>query len=137
MTARSLDKHGRCRSKTAAFRMSPEEAEQLYRLAAISGLSKQDYLIARVFNREVTVMPSSRVQKKLREGFDRTYRGLRRISKAGELSDEFLEVLEVMAKEYAGFGQKDAMSDVELEEDVMLNFDRSGNTESKDGNHAT
>ena len=55
MSAKSMDKHNRWRSVTVAFRVSPEEAEQLNRFVRLSGLSKQDYLIRRILHQEVTV----------------------------------------------------------------------------------
>ena len=47
MSAKNLDKHNRWRSKTVAFRMSPEEANTLDEFVRLSGLTKQDYLIDR------------------------------------------------------------------------------------------
>ena len=39
-----VDHKGRRRCKTVAFRISPEEADQLDLKVALSGLSKQDYI---------------------------------------------------------------------------------------------
>ncbi len=47
MSAKNLDRHNRWRSKTIAFRMSPQEAAILDSNVRISGLTKQDYLCAR------------------------------------------------------------------------------------------
>lgn len=47
MSAKNLDNKNRWRSKTIAFRMSPEEAQQLDVKVKLSGLTKQDYLIRR------------------------------------------------------------------------------------------
>ena len=58
MSAKNTDKQGRLRSKTVAFRMSPEEADLLQRVADASGMTKQDYLIKRAPCREVTVIPN-------------------------------------------------------------------------------
>lgn len=45
MSEKRFDNYNRWRSKTVAFRMSPEEADELDVQVALSGLSKQDYLI--------------------------------------------------------------------------------------------
>lgn len=42
MSAKNLDRHNRWRSKTIAFRMSPQEADVLDSNVRISGLTKQD-----------------------------------------------------------------------------------------------
>lgn len=39
MSAKNTDRQGRLRSKTVAFRMSPEEAELLQRMADASGIT--------------------------------------------------------------------------------------------------
>lgn len=62
MSERNNDRNGRWRNKTIAFRMSEEEAAQLDMLVSISGLTKQDYITSKLLNREVRVIPSSRIQ---------------------------------------------------------------------------
>ena len=64
MSEKNLDTHGRLRSKTIAFRMSQEEADLLDRLVAISGITKQDYIISKLSDTTVKVVPSSRMQKR-------------------------------------------------------------------------
>ena len=48
MSAKNYDRHNRWRSKTIAFRMSPEEDQQLEAFVKISGLTKQDYITTRL-----------------------------------------------------------------------------------------
>ena len=48
MSAKALDAHGRWRNITVAFRVSPEEDSQIETLVGLSGLTKQDYIIAAV-----------------------------------------------------------------------------------------
>lgn len=67
MSEKNLDPQGRMRNKTVAFRMSPEEADLLQRYADMSGMTKQDYLISRVLQREVTVVPNKRMQLYMEE----------------------------------------------------------------------
>ena len=42
MSAKNLDTHNRWRNKTVAFRVSPEENEQIDAAVRLSGLTKQD-----------------------------------------------------------------------------------------------
>ncbi len=44
MSAKNLDNHNRWRNKTIAFRVSPEENEQIEIAVRLSGLTKQDYI---------------------------------------------------------------------------------------------
>ena len=53
---RVLDQQGRWRNKVVAFRMSPEEDEVLEAKVKLSGLTKQEYIIRRLTDREITVV---------------------------------------------------------------------------------
>ena len=96
MSAKSMDNHNRWRSVTVAFRVSPEEAEQLNRFLRLSGLSKQDYLTHRIFHQEVTVISSSRVYKALRDQMASTLAELKRIEAGQAVDDELLDVIRMM-----------------------------------------
>ena len=48
MSAKNLDRHNRWRSKTVAFRVSPEEDAQIETAVQLSGLTKQDYITRRL-----------------------------------------------------------------------------------------
>ena len=96
MSAKSMDNHNRWRSVTVAFRVSPEEAEQLNRFVRLSGLSKQDYLIRRILHQEVTVTGSSRVYKALRDQMSITLAELKRIEAGQAVDDELLNVIRMI-----------------------------------------
>lgn len=54
MSKKNLDSEGRFRSKTVAFRLSPQEAEELDLMWRISGYRiKQDYIRDCLFRRKV------------------------------------------------------------------------------------
>lgn len=93
MSAKNLDKQNRWRNKTVAFRMSPEEAEQLDVNVRLSGLSKQDYLIWRVLRREIKVMGNPRVYKALKNTMAEVLEELRRISVGESVSDDLLDTI--------------------------------------------
>lgn len=96
MSAKNTDDHNRWRNVTVAFRMSSEEAEKLNAFVRLSGLSKQDYLIRRVLQQEVTVIGSSRVYKALREQMASTLAELKRIEAGQTVDDELLDVIRMM-----------------------------------------
>ena len=52
MSVKVLDRQGRWRNKIVAFRVSPEEDEQLEAAVRLSGLTKQDYIIRRLQEKE-------------------------------------------------------------------------------------
>ena len=93
MSAKSLDLKGRWRSRTVSFRMSPEEDEQLETFARLSGLTKQDYIISRLLNREVVVQGNPRVYKALRNELAAVLAELRRIENGQSVDDDLLTVI--------------------------------------------
>lgn len=124
MTARATDRMGRWRSVTVGFRVSPEESKEIDRLVALSGLAKQDYIMRRLTCREVTVHPSSRVQRGVEDVAMRCYAELRRIERAGEVTPELAEVLAVFARTFEALGREPGPSEVDLERDAMRGLGR-------------
>ena len=94
MTAKTMDNHNRWRSKTVAFRMSPEEADQLDAYVQMSGLPKQDYLIQRALQREVVVVGNPRVYKGLRIQMEAIHNELQRIDANHFVDDELIDRVE-------------------------------------------
>lgn len=67
---------GRKRMRTVAFRVDEEAFARIDVLSGLSGLSKQDYMEARMLDESVVVFPSSRVVKKLLEYAQEIYEEL-------------------------------------------------------------
>ena len=94
---RTVDNKGRWRNRAVSFRLSEEEAKHLNDLVELSGLSKQDYIMRRLFNRDVVVQGSSRVYKALQNQMTAIYEELKRLEKVGGDNDELLYTLQVIA----------------------------------------
>ena len=124
MSRMNLDQHGRRRSVTIAFRVSPEEGKLIDAQVAMSGMTKQDYITARLLNREVTVVPSSRLQKALREHMDAVYRELRRIRDGTGVSPELEATLDILAKTFATLGVEPEIADVDKEDAAVKTMAR-------------
>lgn len=102
MSEKNMDKKNRWRSKTVGFRMSPEEAGQLDTLARLSGLSKQDYIISRILDREVTINPNPRVYKALKNELQAVNGQLIKLSEINAGHEELLDLIEYVASILAG-----------------------------------
>lgn len=71
MSAKNRDEHNRWRNKTVAFRMSPEESNELDTRVKLSGLTKQDYLINRALQAEKAIQQKRFITKqKTRHRYD-------------------------------------------------------------------
>ena len=97
MSAKNLDRHNRWRNKTVAFRVSPEEDEQIETAVRLSGLTKQDYITRRLMCREVVVQGNPRVYKALRSEFAAVLAELQRIEAGGGVDDELLDTIRLIA----------------------------------------
>lgn len=96
MSAKNLDRKGRFRSKTIAFRVSPEENEQLNIAVALSGLTKQDYITNRLLSRDIVVQPNPRVYKALKNQLEMVYSELKRIDNEEQTNSELLETINLI-----------------------------------------
>ena len=124
MSVKCNDRHGRWRSRTVAFRASDEEVRQLDALVALSGLSKQDYIMSRLLERDVVVVPSSRVQRALEDVSRDILIELRRINDAHELPVELREVMQVLARTLHGLEGVESSPETAVAEASMANLQR-------------
>lgn len=88
-----------------AFRMSPEESEQLNTFVKLSGLTKQEYIIRRLLVKEVVIQGNPRVYKALREQFSEVKGQLERIEAEGPVDQELLDTIRLMNTIIAGMGE--------------------------------
>lgn len=96
MSQKNKDEHNRWRNKTVAFRVSPEEDQQIEAYVAMSGLTKQDYITRRLMHRDVVVQGNPRVYKALRGQLAAVLEELKRIETGEGVSDELLDRIEMM-----------------------------------------
>ena len=106
MSRKVTDVQGRWRSKTVSFRMSPEENALLDSYARLSGMTKQDYMIARLLQKEIVVQGNPQVYKALRNQLDAVLMELRRIESAGQMEPERMDQMEYMLKIMEGLNEK-------------------------------
>lgn len=97
MSAKNRDNYNRWRNKTVAFRVSPEEDEQIERFVKLSGLTKQDYITRRLLERDVVVQGNPRVYKALRDQLAAVLDELWRIEGGQSVDDELLDIIEMIA----------------------------------------
>ena len=102
MSAKNLDNHNRWRNKTIAFRVSPEENEQIEIAVRLSGLTKQDYITRRLLDRAVVVQGNPRVYKALRDQLAAVLGELRRIEAGGGVGDELLATIDLISLTLGG-----------------------------------
>ena len=108
MSLKNRDNHNRWRNKTVSFRVSPEEDTQIETFVKLSGLTKQDYITRRLICKDVVVQGNPRVYKALRDQLAAVLDELRRIETGGSVSDELLDVIEMIAAIMDGMKEENA-----------------------------
>ena len=104
---RRLDYQGRWRNHTVASRVSDEEAKLLNDLVALSGLTKQEYIIRRLTCRDVVVQGNPRVYKALKNQMAAIHEELKRLETVSPDNDELLYTLQVIAITLEGLKGED------------------------------
>ena len=96
MSAKCLDKKNRWRNRTIGFRVSSEENTQIETAVRLSGLTKQDYIINRLLNKDIVVNGNPRVYKALRNQLSEVFIELQRISDDNSIDDELLNTIDLI-----------------------------------------
>ena len=103
MSGKRYDRCNRWRNKIVAFWMSPKEADELDVQVALSGLSKQDYLIQCCLKHEIKVVCGRKVARKMQMYLEAILEELQFMEEDAELDKEVLiplkHVLEILEKE--------------------------------------
>lgn len=124
----------RKRSKTMAFRCTPEEHKLICEMAAWSGMKRQDYIIAKLTDTQVEVKPSVSVQKALKDSMAELAKEVRLAASCGELSESLQRRIELVMKFFLALGEPvEALSiDESMESSMavseMLDVDTNGDT---------
>lgn len=114
------------RCKTVTFRCTPEESEMIDRLVAMSGMTKQDYIMERLADNSISVNASVRLYKGLKDAAKSIYLELRRIHSSGDMSQESIAVMGSFVsilKDLGGYDENE-LSQTEAEAHSMLNMKR-------------
>ena len=98
MSEKNLDNHNRWRNKTIAFRVSPEENQQIDLAVSLYGLTKQDYIISLLTDKSIVVQGNPRVYKALRNNMNNIYQELRRIEAGAMVDEELLTAIYMISQ---------------------------------------
>lgn len=104
---KTLDNKGRWRNVIVSFRMSPEERDDLNVRVKLSGLTKQDYIIKRLSERDIVVQPNTRVYKALRNQMAEILSELKRTESGGNIDSDLRDIIEIAAQTYNGLAEKE------------------------------
>ena len=107
MSAKNVDRQGRWRSVTVAFRVSPEEDALIESAVRVSGLTKQDYIIRKLSNREVIVQGNPKVYRGLLVEMRSILDELKRIGRGQMVNEDLLTRIDLISSVMSGMKKED------------------------------
>ena len=107
MSAKNMDRQGRWRSVTVAFRVSPEEDMLIDSAVRVSGLTKQDYIIRKLTDREVVVQGNPKVYRGLLLEMRAILDELRRILEGQTVNEDLLTRIDLITSVMIGMQKED------------------------------
>jgi len=104
MSAKNKDDKNRWRNVTVAFRVSPEESQELdMRVKLCGARTKQDYLIESVLHQRITAIGNPLMLIQFRKQLRNIEMELLRIQAKDEMNEELLSPLRTMLEILRGF----------------------------------
>ena len=116
--------NNRERSKTIAFRVTPEVDEQINLIVAASGMTKQDYITSKLLDLEVTAVPSTYTSTALRDEMREVCKQLNRVRSGCEPSDRLMSLCERLSDIFLGLRRDEAQSEIDNEDDMVKKMGR-------------
>lgn len=96
MSAKNLDRQGRWRNITVAFRVSPEEDALIETAVRAAGLTKQDYITRRLTDMDVVVQGNPKVYRGLKIEMGKILTELERIADGGNVSEDLFTRIDLI-----------------------------------------
>ena len=91
MSTKNLDDHNRFRCRTIGFRVSPEENEQINVAVSLSGMTKQDYIVAKLLDRTIHVQGNCKVHRAVYDRLTEVLTALQNVEAGASVDEELME----------------------------------------------
>lgn len=98
MSKRNQDNHNRFRSKTIAFRVLPEEDEQINIAVSLTGMTKQDFVTSKLLNRTINVQANCKVHRAVYDRLTELLEQLYRLKNSSEVNDELADNISLVSR---------------------------------------
>ena len=98
MSEKNYDDHNRLRSKTIAFRVSPEEDKQINTVVSLSGLTKQEFIMSKLMDRTISVIGNCKIHRAVYDRLTDVLTELQRLEAGAEISDELADDISLIVE---------------------------------------
>ena len=107
MSAKNKDDKNRWRNKTVAFRLSPEEYDELTDRIKLCGFrTKQDFLIESALHQQILAKGTPMMLVQFRRDLLRIEKELMRLEQAGDMDEELLTPIRTMLEILEAFNNE-------------------------------
>lgn len=96
MSAKNYDAHNRFRNRTIGFRVSEEEDQQVNIAVSLSGLTKQEYIVSKLLDRQIIVQGSCKIHRAVYDRLTEVLIELQRINGGECINDELTSNIELL-----------------------------------------
>ncbi|MCI2193647.1 MAG: hypothetical protein LKK46_05885 [Ancrocorticia sp.] len=120
----SCTSYRRKRSVSKAFRVTPEESDRIVLLAKCAGMTQQEYIMAKIEDKEFTIVPDIRTYKALRDEMRAVYRELSRLRDCSDMDERLIAKVELLSDLFLGIAGDDPESELEKEGGMIAGMER-------------
>lgn len=115
----------RKRTISKAFRVSREESERIELLAKAAGVTQQEYIMAKIEDKEFTVVPDIRTYKMmLRDTMRQVYQELCRLRDCSTMDERLIAKIELLSDLFVGIVGDVPRGELEKEDDMIAEMER-------------
>lgn len=114
----------RKRTISKAFRVSREESERIELLAKAAGVTQQEYIMAKIEDKEFTVAPDIRTYKMLRDSMRQVYQELCRLRDCSAMDERLIAKIELLSDLFIGIAGDATCGELEKEDDLIAEMER-------------
>ena len=104
--------------------MSREESEHIELLAKAAGVTQQEYIMAKLKDREFTVVPDIRTYKMLRDSMRQIYQELCRLRDCSTMDERLIAKIELLSDLFVGIAGDAPRGELEKEDDMIAEMER-------------
>lgn len=120
----SCPNYRRKRTISKAFRVSREESERIELLAKTAGVTQQEYIMAKIEDREFTVVPDIRTYKMLRDSMRQVYQELCRLRDCSTMDERLIAKIELLSDLFVGIAGDAEHGKLEKEDKLIADMER-------------
>lgn len=114
----------RKRTISKAFRVSREESERIELLAKAAGVTQQEYIMAKIEDKEFTVVPDIRTYKMLRDTMRQVYQELCRLRDCSIMDERLIAKIELLSDLFVGIAGDASRGELEKEDNLIAEMGR-------------